>query len=458
MFTSGCDSLAPSSEENSTEPAGAASERMKAPVEWSLLDPESRPGTALLGTKQSNEKQEGDDQPRFICEGRISTPQEAASASQNPWRGFRLQLHFSKDVVRAAENRTRTRLVKVTLPVRTIGSLTERKILLQARCRIPASEEAEQRLRRTTAIVQKELRERFAPRSEEQTQAQDSQSLQSTDATASSSSSLPTAGGTVNSGSLVYDKNYVCPDGEKLVYVGKTPVYIENGDHGKTVEADTYTCVREDENADDDNDGSGGGSGGDGQEAPPSCHDMTSNQIPDARDRRFLRAMEDRGDLARMWSNSNPRAAQADRREQGGYGTRFNGQYSFTPHHEVEDDITYHPTEIEGISPLLAPRHTKAWIHTHPFYHGEVIQADEIIARRSQGKYSTYEEYKAANPNEELTANNTNLKDNPKDIGLLETMGSGVRGYILGPTVIYSYEKSFGQPVKRFGPYPRCGY
>ncbi len=186
-----------------------------------------------------------------------------------------------------------------------------------------------------------------------------------------------------------------------------------------------------------------------------SCFDKT---IADEYDRALIRSLEDKGILTELWQKSNADASdQSQREERGGWIVQQDdGSYDLVEYHEVENDITYTPIGIRGISTGARPSGTVATFHTQPFMPAEIITDTEVIEQYLTKKGIDPDNYdydleELADP---YAGKIFRYPSEPSetDFGAADTLS--MKGYLIDKSILYSYDYVNGVDTE----ISRCGY
>jgi len=179
-----------------------------------------------------------------------------------------------------------------------------------------------------------------------------------------------------------------------------------------------------------------------------SCFDQT---ISNENDRKIIRGLEANGELKELWEKSNASAAdQSKREERGGWVVSNESGYEIVEFHEAESGINYTPIEIEGVTIGNRPSGTIASFHTHPFEPGEAIK-DTVVIRQWMEEDEDYEisDYDLGRLAE---TGAVDYPSKPSDGDFISS--EDLQGYLVDGERVYSYDGV--NEIESF--IDRCGY
>jgi hypothetical protein len=175
-----------------------------------------------------------------------------------------------------------------------------------------------------------------------------------------------------------------------------------------------------------------------------SCYDQN---FENKYDQAIIQALESKGALNELWKKSNADAAdQSKREERGGWIVSTDDGYKLVEFHEAEDDITYTPLGVEGVTTGNRPSGTVATFHTQPFEPGEAITDTDVI-QQYLDENDLNDQYDA----ESITPKYPS-KPSKGDFGAANTLN--MKGYLTDGSTVYSYDDVRGVDTA----VGRCGY
>ena len=199
-------------------------------------------------------------------------------------------------------------------------------------------------------------------------------------------------------------------------------------------------------------------------DAAGSCFDA---DIADSNDEAVIEDLEDKGILSELWKKSNADASdQSEREERGGWIVQEDdGSYGLVEFHEVQSDVKYTPIGVRNVSTGARPSGTVGTLHPHPFEAEETITDAEVVGQyliETDRDPTSYDIEKIANPS---VGQVLQYPTQPSPGDFASAADTRLRGYLIDGSGVFSFSgydaNGNGQLEESEGSldsYRRCGY